>query len=74
MAQFPTDPSTPTLPETLPLSPRLRLLSPTTYAALSESDADDITLQMSRREQLLRAKQLLLQLKNLGQTPDTPGL
>lgn len=74
MAQFPTDPSTPTLPETLPLSPRLRLLSPTTYAALNESDADDITLQMSRREQLLRAKQLLLQLKNLGQTPDTPGL
>jgi HD-GYP domain-containing protein (c-di-GMP phosphodiesterase class II) len=74
MAQFPTDPSTPTLPETLPLSPRLRLLSPTTYATMGDSDAEEVTLQMSRREQILRAKQLLLQLKNLGQTPDTPGL
>ena len=74
MAHFPSDPSTPTLPETLPLSPHLRLLSPTTYATMGDSDAEEVTLQMSRREQILRAKQLLLQLKNLGQTPDTPGL
>jgi HD-GYP domain-containing protein (c-di-GMP phosphodiesterase class II) len=70
MAKFPTDQTTPTLP----LPPRLRLLSHASAASLADSDPDDAGLQMSLREQLLRAKQLLLQLKGLGQTPDTPGL
>lgn len=70
MPQFPTDSST----ATLQLQPRLKLLSNSTLATLSDSDADQLDLQMSVREQLLRAKQLLLQLKGLGLTPDTPGL
>lgn len=70
MAQFPTDQTTPTLQ----LPPRLRLLPHASAASLVDSDPKDAGMQMSLREQLLRAKQLLLQLKGLGQTPDTPGL
>ncbi len=58
---------------TLTMPPKLRLVSPTSYALLDEQ-SDESRLQLGVREQLLRAKQLLMQLKALGQTPDTPGL
>lgn len=70
MADHPSDTST----LTLPMPPKLRLVSPTSYAILDDHETDDTRLQMAVREQLLRAKQLLMQLKSLGQTPDTPGL
>lgn len=69
MPSFPTDSSA-----TIQLQPRLKLLSNSTLATLSDSDADQLDVQMSVREQLLRAKQLLMQLKGLGLMPDTPGL
>jgi response regulator RpfG family c-di-GMP phosphodiesterase len=63
MPRLPTDtsdPSKPSLPGTIPLPPRLRLVQPT-QSSLPETGAISIGV----REQLLRGKQLLLQLKEL---------
>lgn len=60
---MPTIPTDPPLPGILPLSPRLRL-----HPNFNDSTSDDSTRQMATREQLLRAKQLLLQLKELNQS------
>jgi HD-GYP domain-containing protein (c-di-GMP phosphodiesterase class II) len=70
MTDHPSDHSSATL--TLP--PKLRLLPSASYASIDLDDQNEDRLQLAVREQLLRAKQLLMQLKSLGQTPDTPGL
>ncbi|MFT3879222.1 MAG: hypothetical protein QM703_06130 [Gemmatales bacterium] len=64
MTKFPTDPSLPTLPGTIPINSRLRLLA--SMSSLDDSDAENNSAVQSTREQLLRAKQLLLQLKELA--------
>jgi len=60
MPRPPTDPS---LPETLPLTPRLRVVGP----SLTDVTQDASDLSAPVREQVLRGKQLLLQLKELSQ-------
>jgi len=64
MTKFPTDPSLPTLPGTIPINSRLRLLA--SMSSLDDSEAESNSAVQATREQLLRAKQLLLQLKELA--------
>lgn len=63
MPKFPSDPSLPTLPGTIPINSRLRLISP--HSAFLDDDPAENSLLMASREQLLRAKHLLLQLKQI---------
>jgi len=64
MTQFPTDPSLPTLPGTIPINNRLRLLA--SLSSVDDADVEAKNALQITREQLLRAKQLLLQLRELA--------
>src|SRR5450432_1606928 len=64
MTKFPTDPSLPTLPGTIPINSRLRLLA--SFSPPDQAEDENGSILHLTREQLLRAKQLLLQLKELA--------
>ncbi len=64
MTKFPTDPSLPTLPGTIPINSRLRLLA--SFSPPDQAEDENGSILQLTREQLLRAKQLLLQLKELA--------
>lgn len=61
------DSSQSSIPETIPLPPRLRLLAATEVSHSELSRANEANLPAAAREQLLRGKQLLLQIKELSQ-------
>ena len=62
MPQFPTDPSLPTLPGTIPFGARFKLRA---LSAAQDDYSDAVGNIDATRELLLRAKQLLLQIKQL---------
>jgi HD-GYP domain-containing protein (c-di-GMP phosphodiesterase class II) len=61
------DSSLSSTPGTIPLPPRLRLLAATEVSQTELLQANESTLSAAAREQLLRGKQLLLQIKELSQ-------